>query len=97
MKLWLALKLIGSEVQVAVRRHGEGVGPENPRIMNDCFPFTIRLHLPNAIVLEVAGVNPPLVVAFKTVRRTLSPKSTTASAIVCSLPERSKRSLVGTE
>src|ERR1700722_541639 len=71
VELWLARELVRGEVQITIRCNGERVRPENPWIVNDCFPLAVRLQLANAVVLVVAGVNSPLIVALKAIRSTL--------------------------
>lgn len=64
------MKLVGSEVEIAIVRHRKCVRPQDARIVGDRDPFAIDLSLPNTVALVVACVNVTLVIRLKTVGST---------------------------
>src|SRR5690349_4078786 len=65
----LAMKLICSEIEVAVIAYRKGVGPQHSWIVQDRLPFAARLKLAYRVVFVVPGVDISVRVAGETVRR----------------------------
>jgi hypothetical protein len=63
----LPVELVGGEVEVAVLRHGEGVGPEDAGVVGEGLVGPVGQPAQDGVVLVVAQVEPALVVGLQPV------------------------------